>query len=100
MASKYVYDSKFEGNILLEGRTGCGKTSFVKNFAVENIFGKLEKLEWVSQITLSEQREAQMQSCFSSQVEFHYPNGVNGLKDLVNQIKKVEKVLLTMPILF
>ena len=26
----YNYDAKFEGNILVVGRTGCGKTTFVK----------------------------------------------------------------------
>ena len=25
----YTYDGKFEGNILIVGRTGCGKTTFV-----------------------------------------------------------------------
>ena len=29
---KYTYDGKFEGNILIVGRTGCGKTTFVQNF--------------------------------------------------------------------
>ena len=27
----YVYDGKFSGNILVVGRTGCGKTAFVQN---------------------------------------------------------------------
>ena len=27
----YNYDGKFEGNILVEDRTGCGKTTFVQN---------------------------------------------------------------------
>ena len=27
----YTYDTKFEGNILVVGRTGCGKTTFVQN---------------------------------------------------------------------
>ena len=70
------------------GRTGCGKTSFVQHLAVNNIFGKLEKAEWVSQIALSERKEAQIQSCFSSQVEFHYPSTVNDLEDLIDQFKK------------
>ena len=29
---KYMYDGKFEGNILIVGRTGCGKTTSVQNF--------------------------------------------------------------------
>ena len=27
----YSYNAKFEGNILIVGRTGCGKTTFVQN---------------------------------------------------------------------
>ena len=27
----YTYDGKFEGNILVVGKTGCGKTTFVQN---------------------------------------------------------------------
>ena len=27
----YSFDAKFEGNVLLAGRTGCGKTTFVRN---------------------------------------------------------------------
>ena len=27
----YNYDAKFEGNMLVVGRTGCGKTSLVQN---------------------------------------------------------------------
>ena len=28
---KYTYDGKFEGNILIVGRTACGKTTSVQN---------------------------------------------------------------------
>ena len=28
---KYTFDGKFKGNILIVGRTGCGKTTFVQN---------------------------------------------------------------------
>ena len=27
----YTYDGKFDGNILVVGKTGCGKTTFVQN---------------------------------------------------------------------
>ena len=30
MVVEYSYDGKFEGNILIVGQTGCGKTTFVK----------------------------------------------------------------------
>ena len=28
---EYSYDGQFIGNILVVGRTGCGKTTFIKN---------------------------------------------------------------------
>ena len=49
---KFTYNSKFEGNILVVGKTDCGKTTFIQNLAVNNFFEKLEKAEWVSQTRL------------------------------------------------
>ena len=34
----YSHDGKFEGNILVVGRTGCGKTTFVQNFGKNKLF--------------------------------------------------------------
>ena len=34
----YSYDGKFEGNILVIGRTGCGKATFVQNFGKNKLF--------------------------------------------------------------
>ena len=50
---KYIYDGKFEGNILMVGKTGCGKTTFVQKLAVNSFFGDVKKVEWVSQTELS-----------------------------------------------
>ena len=36
----FVYDGKFEGNILLMGRTDCIKATFVQKVAVNIFFGK------------------------------------------------------------
>ena len=38
----YIYDGKFEGNILVAGRTGCGKTTFAQNLAQNKMFGSLK----------------------------------------------------------
>ena len=46
----YVYDIKFQGNVLVVGRTNCGKTSFAQKLAVNNFFGKQLQREWVSKI--------------------------------------------------
>ena len=43
MTTKYIYDGKFKGNILVLGRTECGKTSFVQKLALYDFFGKLKK---------------------------------------------------------
>ena len=59
----YVYNGKFNGNILVVGRTGCGKTAFVQKLAINKLFGELVKAEWVSYIKLDKQREAELQSC-------------------------------------
>ena len=69
----YIYNGKFEGNILVVGRTGCGKTGFVQKLAVNKFFGELFKAEWVSYIKLDKQREAELQSCFDTQLDFYYP---------------------------
>ena len=41
---KYVYDGKFEGNILVVGKIGSGKTFFVQKIGVNNLFGTLKEL--------------------------------------------------------
>ena len=39
MENKYSFDGKFEENILIVGRTGCGKTTFIQKLASNNMFG-------------------------------------------------------------
>ena len=36
----YSFDTKFVGNILVVGRTGCGKTTFVQNLRQNKMFGE------------------------------------------------------------
>ena len=55
------------------GRTACGKTFFTQKLAINIFFGKLKKTEWVSYIDLTKEREAEIQSCFNCEAEFHYP---------------------------
>ena len=35
----YIYDGKFEGNVLIVGRTGCGKTAFIQKLGQNKMFG-------------------------------------------------------------
>ena len=53
----YTYDAKFEGNILVVGRTGCGKTTFVQNLGKNKMFGDIKEVFWISKIALSSNRE-------------------------------------------
>ena len=35
----YIYDAKFSGNILIVGRTSCGKTALVQKLAINSFSG-------------------------------------------------------------
>ena len=87
MTTKYIYDGKFRGNILVLGRTECGKTSFVQKLALYDFFGKLKNAKWVSGIQLNEIREAEIESNFSCDISFFYPNDINELADLIEEFK-------------
>ena len=79
LMEKYTYDGKFQGNILIMGRTECGKTTFMQKVVLNNFFGKIERAEWVSYIPLTSKRE--IQSNFSCDVKFYYPRSVGELED-------------------
>ena len=87
MTTKYIYDGKFKGNILVLGRTECGKTSFVQKLALYDFFGALKNAKWISGIKLNESREAEIESNFSCQTSFFYPNDINELADLLEEFK-------------
>ena len=87
MTTKYIYDGRFKGNILVLGRTECGKTSFVQKLALYDFFGKLKNAKWVSGIQLNESREAEIESNFSCDISFYYPDDVNDLADLIEEFK-------------
>ena len=38
----YSYDGKFEWNILVLGRAGCGKTTFVENLGKNRMFTEIK----------------------------------------------------------
>ena len=82
-----VYNSKFNGNILIVGRTECGKTYFTYKLAINNFFGKLKKADWVCYIILTREREAEIQSCLQCEVEFHYLQDQVALSDLTKESK-------------
>ena len=55
--------------------------------ALNNFFGTLKKVEWVSSIELGSEREAEIESCFSCDVDFHYPNGLETFNILLEEFK-------------
>ena len=83
----YIYNGKFTGNILIVGRTECGKTTFVEKLALNNFFGDLKKVKWVSGIRLSQRREAEITSNFSCDIEFSYPNDADKFSDKLEEFK-------------
>ena len=92
---KYTYDGKFEGDILIVGRTGCGKTTFVQNFGKNKLFGDVKDVYWISKIELSKDREDNIRDCFTDQiVKFDYPNNVEEFDDLLEtyRLKKAEYI--------
>ena len=55
---EYEYDGKFQGNILIVGRTGCGKTTFIQKLGKYGLFGdEITDVFWISKIILSKERE-------------------------------------------
>ena len=79
MAVNYSYDSKFEGNILIVGQTGCGKTTFMQNLAKNNLFAELNKIFWISKIPPSSEREKNISTWFQKYVDFNYPQTIDEL---------------------
>ena len=82
-----VYDGKFIGNVLVVGRTECGKTTFIQNLGINNFFGDLKIVKWISGIWLSKKREAEIESNFNCEVNFAYPNDKDELADKIEDYK-------------
>ena len=81
----YIYSGKFSGNILIVGRTECGKTTFMQKLALNNFFGKVKKTEWVLGIELSKTRGAEIETNFSCKVDFHFRRmRTNSVINLIN----------------
>ena len=39
MENEYTFDGKFTGNILVVGRTGCDKTTFIQRLGMDKLSG-------------------------------------------------------------
>ena len=82
-----IYDGQFYGNVLVAGRTGCGKTTFLEKLGVNNFFGKIIKTGWISGIDLKEQTKAEIQSYFSNETEVHVAKEQDELDYLIETFK-------------
>ena len=83
---KYTYDGKFEGNVLIVGRTGCGKTTFIQKLAQNKMFGNdIVNVFWISKIYLSPERKEAIRNCFVDQnVQFAHPNNIEDSNYLID----------------
>ena len=85
MEKEYTNDGQFDGNILVVGRTGCGKTTFIERLGKNKFFGsQINDVFWVSKIVLSEEREELIRESFVDQeVHFSYPHDLDDFNYLV-----------------
>ena len=81
------YNGQFNGNILLVGRTGCGKSTFLEKLAINKFLGDIIKTEWASGIEIDTSREAEIQSCFSNETKVHVATEKDELDALIENFK-------------
>ena len=84
--SNYSYDGQFSGNIMVVGRTGCGKTVFIQNLGRNKMFGRdIYTVFWISKIVLSKEREENIRGFFADHsVKFTYPKNLDEFNYLID----------------
>ena len=82
-----VYNGQFYGNILVVGRTNCGKTTFIEKLGLNNFFGDMIKTDWISGIDIDKQREAEIQFYFKNKTEVHIAQEQDKLHSLIETFK-------------
>ena len=82
---EYTYEGKFQGNILVVGRKGCGKTTFIQKLGKNRLFGdEITDAFWVSKIVLAQDRENFIRDSFEEhEVHFSYPHDLDDFDYLV-----------------
>ena len=85
----YSYGTNFEGNVLVVGGRGCGKTTFVQNLGKNKMFGNIKEATWASKILLSKEREDQIRGCFvDEKVDFKHVETIDEFDDLLEYIHR------------
>ena len=82
-----IYDGQLYGNILVVGRTGCGKTTFLEKLGLNNFFANVIKTEWISGIDIDKKREAEIQSYFSNKTEVYVAKEQDEFDSLIETFK-------------
>ena len=82
-----IYDGQFYVNILVLGRAGCVKTTFLEKLGLNNLFGNIIKTEWISGIEIDKKGEAEIQSYFSNKTEVHVSKEQDELDSLIETFK-------------
>ena len=92
---EYSYDGQFIGNILVVGRTGCGKTTFIKKLAKNKLLGvQIKHVFWVSKIVLSPEREEIIRESFVDQeLQFCYPHDIEDFNYLIENFTKKNRII-------
>ena len=80
----YLYDAKFEENVLIVGQTGCGKTTFVQSLAKNKIFRNMKEVYWLLKISLTKDREENINDCFDVEVDCKYPKNLEEFDNLLD----------------
>ena len=83
-----IYNGEFLGNILVVGRTNCGKTTFIEKLGLINFFGNIVKTEKVSGIAIDKKRKAEIQSYFKNEAEVHIAQDRDKLDSLIDTFKQ------------
>ena len=82
-----IYDGEFTGNILVVGKTGCRKTTFLEKLGIHNVFGNLGKTEWISGIDIDKKRKAKILLCFGNETEVHVAKEPDEIDSLIKTPK-------------
>ena len=72
--AKLIVPCKFYRECINCRKDSLRRDIFHAKLVVNKFFGKLKRVEWVLHIDLDEKREAETESCFYCDVDFHYPN--------------------------
>ena len=80
-----IYDGEFLGNILVVGRTNCGKTTFIEKLGLNNFFGDIVKTKWVSGIVID---KIEIQSYSKNETEVHTAQDQDKLDSLIDTFKQ------------